>query len=149
MTALMAGATPMLNPQLGLPEALAWRPLLESPEQVHAIFADTLAGTSDPYCMLLTAAVVPGLASAITNLWAPRDPEAMLAWMDVWRDTLPTAVQITILDTLLFPKVPPLFLLCTFLIFMFFPAIPVTPRKPGDASHRLAWPGCASWIWAL
>jgi len=102
----------MSNPQQGLQAALAWRPLLESPEQVHAIFTDSLAGTSDPYSALLAAAVVPGLASAITNLWEPRDPEAMLAWMDAWRDALPTAVQITILDTLLFPKVPPLLLLC-------------------------------------
>lgn len=102
----------MSNPQQGLEEALAWRPLLESPEQVHAIFADSLAGTSDPYSAFLAAGVVPGLASAITNLWEPRDPEAMLAWMDAWRDALPTAIQITILDTLLFPKVLPLLLLC-------------------------------------
>jgi len=50
--------------------------------------------------------VVPGVASAVTNSWEPRDPEAALAWMDAWQDALPPGVQVTILDTLLFPKVP-------------------------------------------
>jgi len=34
MTALMAGASPLTNPNQGLQEALEWRPLLEDPQQV-------------------------------------------------------------------------------------------------------------------
>ena len=105
MTALMAGAAPLSNPRQGLAEALAWRPLLESPGQRDAIFVDTLNAAADPYTALLTAAVVPGLASAITNLWEPRDPEPMLRWTEAWQAALPTGVQITVLDTLVFPKV--------------------------------------------
>ena len=105
MTALMAGSAPLSNPRQGLAEALAWRPLLESPGQRDAVFADTLTAASDPYTALLAAAVVPGLATAVTNLWEPRDPEPMLRWTEAWQGALPTGVQITVLDTLVFPKV--------------------------------------------
>ena len=105
MTKLMAGAAPLTDPQQGVGQAQAWKPLLESAEQAHAIFADVAASNADPYTALLNATVVPSLASAITNLWEPREPEPMLAWMDLWRDTLPMGLQISILETLVFPKV--------------------------------------------
>ena len=105
MCALMEGAAPLTNPLQGLQECQLWRPLLESAEQANAIFADPEAASADPYTSLLNAAIIPSLASAITNLWEPREPEPMLTWMDAWRDALPTGVQITILDTLVFPKV--------------------------------------------
>lgn len=95
----------MNDPLHGMHQALSWRPLLESPEQANAIFAEAAASNADPYSALLNAAVLPGLASAVTNLWEPREPEPLLAWMDAWRDALPTSIQLTILETLIFPKV--------------------------------------------
>lgn len=105
MSALMSGNTPLTNPLHGMHQALSWRPLLESPEQANAIFADAEASNADPYNALLNATVLPGLASAVTNAWQPREPEPMLAWMDAWRDALPMGLQLTILETLVFPKV--------------------------------------------
>ena len=105
MKALMAGWAPLSEPQRGLREANAWRPLLESAAQRDAIFAEVAADSSDPYTALLSAAVIPHLASAVTNLWEPRDPEPMLAWIEAWQGALPPGLQVTILDTLIFPKV--------------------------------------------
>lgn len=105
MTSVMAGAAPLTNPLQGLKEAQVWRPLLESAEQANAIFADAEAAAADPYTSLLNAAVIPSLASAITNLWEPREPEPMLTWMDAWRDALPNGVLVTILENLVMPKV--------------------------------------------
>ena len=101
----MTGAAPLTNPEQGLAQALAWRPLLESAEQANAIFADAEADSADPYTALLQMTVIPSLASAITNLWEPREPEPMLAWMDAWSAALPMGLQISILETLVFPKV--------------------------------------------
>ncbi len=101
----MAGASPLIDPQRGLEQAESWKPLLESAEQANAVFADVAASNADPYTALLNATVIPGLASAVTNSWEPREPEPMLAWMDAWREALPMGVQISILETLVFPKV--------------------------------------------
>ena len=105
MTTLMAGATPLTDPLRGLAQAQAWKPLLESAEQANAIFADVEASNADPYTALLKATIIPALASAITNYWQPREPEPMLAWMDAWRDALPMGLQLSVLETLVFPKV--------------------------------------------
>ena len=104
------------------PHRFSNRDLLPNPTasccQLHFIEPSCLAQakalsvdpqTSDPYTALLEATVVPGVASAVTNTWEPRDPEAALAWMDAWQDALPPGVQVTILDTLRFPKVTILF----------------------------------------
>ena len=100
----MAGSSPLSKPSQGLQEIATWRPLLESSKQANAMYAD-VDPTADPFSTLLTMTVVPGLQSAVTNLWDPRDPEPMLVWLETWRDVLPTNIQLIILETLIFPKV--------------------------------------------
>lgn len=102
MATIMAGAAPLSNPSQGVEEAHHWRPLLET-AQADTVFAAT-AAASDPFASLLHATVVPPLASAITNVWEPRDAEPLLTWMETWGHTLPHSVQSAILDNLVFPK---------------------------------------------
>ena len=64
-----------------------------------------VAAASDPYAQLVGAVVLPTLRSAVTNAWAPREPEALLAWLDLWQPLLPPALLRQILTTLVFPKV--------------------------------------------
>ena len=104
MTAVMAGAAPFSNPAQGVREAQQWRPLLESAQSREAIFAEVASSSSDAYASMLNATVVPVIASAVTNQWEPRDPEPLLTWIDAWKDALPAGVQMSILETLIFPK---------------------------------------------
>lgn len=104
MAAVVAGAAPFANPAQGLKEAEQWRPLLESAQARDAIFAEVAVASGDAYAAMLNATVVPAVASAVTNQWEPRDPEPLLAWMEAWKDALPAGVQISVLETLIFPK---------------------------------------------
>lgn len=60
---------------------------------------------ADAYAQLLSAAVLPRVAAALTNAWEPRDPEPALRWLDAWEPLLPPALQRHILQSLVFPKV--------------------------------------------
>ena len=67
---------------------------------------DVAPGDSeDPYTRLLAAAVLPKLATALTNAWEPRDPEPPLRFLEAWAELLPVSVQRHILDSLILPKV--------------------------------------------
>ena len=60
---------------------------------------------ADAYAQLLSAAVLPRVAAALTNAWEPRDPEPALRWLDAWEPLLSPALQRHILQGLVFPKV--------------------------------------------
>ena len=103
----MAGSAPFKDPSQGVENIHAWRSLLESAEQANAHYFDIANSSSDPYSTLLLMTVVPKLQSAVTNLWDPQTPEPMLKWLEHWQRNLPPSVEFLILDTLVFPKVPP------------------------------------------
>ena len=107
INALMAGSAPFNDPSQGVENIHAWRSLLESAEQANAHYFDVANSSSDPYSTLLLMTVVPKLQSAVTNLWDPQTPEPMLKWLEHWQRNLPPSVEFLILDTLVFPKVPP------------------------------------------
>lgn len=60
----------------------------------------------DAYARLLSAVLIPRVASAVVNEWEPRDCEPMLQWVEGWSHLLPPMLLRHVLQHLVFPKVP-------------------------------------------
>lgn len=100
---LLADWNPLTEPHRGLVEFTAWRSLLEHPSLKDAIFQSP-EGVSDPYALLVTETVLPPLRTAIVTQWQPRDPEAMLAFLEGWEKLLPAPILTHVLEMLILPK---------------------------------------------
>ncbi|KAJ9505867.1 hypothetical protein QJQ45_027951 [Haematococcus lacustris] len=112
---LLHGWAPLIDPKRGAIEFGRLRPLLEPGSAGYgqtggaatrgSLFAGTgLDGSgSDPYLWLVSELVLPPMRAACTS-WQPRDPEPLLAWLDVWASLLPRAALDHVLDMLVMPR---------------------------------------------
>ncbi|KAL6762911.1 TFP11-domain-containing protein [Haematococcus lacustris] len=112
---LLHGWAPLIDPKRGAVEFGRLRPLLEPGSAGYgqaggaatrgSLFAGTaLDGSgSDPYLWLVSELVLPPMRAACTS-WQPRDPEPLLAWLDVWASLLPRAALDHVLDMLVMPR---------------------------------------------
>ncbi len=108
---LLSGWAPLHEPLRGAAEFRRWRALLD-PQGASSsgapMFSNSNAGngaagsSQDPYTQLVFETVLPPLRAACTS-WQPREPEALLAWMDAWEGMLPREALSHILDMLVMP----------------------------------------------
>eukprot|EP00897_Mesotaenium_endlicherianum_P010003 jgi/Mesen1/9030/ME000565S08352 len=107
MSAHFHGWNALLQPAHGVPAMALWQGLLAPADGNghHAIFTDleSVAAT-DPYVALVREAVLPAVRFAVTNAWEPRDPEPVLQFLEAWEGLLPPAVQASVLEQLVVPK---------------------------------------------
>eukprot|EP00200_Dunaliella_tertiolecta_P006438 CAMPEP_0202339820 /NCGR_PEP_ID=MMETSP1126-20121109/1516_1 /ASSEMBLY_ACC=CAM_ASM_000457 /TAXON_ID=3047 /ORGANISM="Dunaliella tertiolecta, Strain CCMP1320" /LENGTH=867 /DNA_ID=CAMNT_0048930421 /DNA_START=98 /DNA_END=2701 /DNA_ORIENTATION=- len=118
LSAALQGWSPLADPQRCVADFRRWRPLLEPSGHTAgggtALFAASgafgnmdgaggAADAQDPYLLLVSEAVLPPLRAACTT-WEPRDPEALLTFLEAWEPVLPRAALQHILDMLVMPR---------------------------------------------
>lgn len=95
--AMMQGWQPLSEPSHGAAAFRAWRPLLESDAARHNVLVNGEGASDghgqgasgkgstedDPYLVAVREVVIPPVRTAVLNAWEPRDPEPLLAWVEV------------------------------------------------------------------
>lgn len=103
---------PLEDPERGVSEMDPWKSLLSNDDESDSLplevyhFQSSIANAlkEDPFALLMLHVVLPPLRSAIVNEWLPREPEALLTFLDHWKWFLPSKLLNYVSQFLVFPK---------------------------------------------
>eukprot|EP00271_Cylindrocystis_brebissonii_P018176 TRINITY_DN5039_c0_g2_i1.p1 TRINITY_DN5039_c0_g2~~TRINITY_DN5039_c0_g2_i1.p1 ORF type:complete len:915 (+),score=193.00 TRINITY_DN5039_c0_g2_i1:331-3075(+) len=107
MTNELARWNPLASPTVGFEAMSTWKSILatEDGPTDYSIFSDLeLAVSQDPFTQLVREVMLPAIRTTITNFWEPRNPEALLNFLELWEGVLPPAVVQHVLEHLVMPK---------------------------------------------
>ena len=110
--AIFSNWRPLEEPERGLAEFKAWRPLLETPRDSSSSSimgglgrSSNKAGVDeDSYLGLVWEVFLPPVRNACVSSWQARDPEPLLTLLESWSGLLPPAAMSHVLQLIVVPR---------------------------------------------
>ena len=86
---MFQGLEPLQYPLHGLEVKKIWQRLFQGNEpHNYGIYIEVELSSSTPFTQLFTEVIIPQVRIANTNSWDPKDPEAMLHFLETWENLL-------------------------------------------------------------